>query len=480
MSDDQEEENPLSNEMVKMVSQIKQKAQGTPLEDTLEIIFNLMLVYCNKRRSFLLEVANFSEMSPEDLLYTVRDLYPFFNYTIEHWNNGQPWRVFIHRLPLLTQLDTETHDEWVGRNLGFECLGIPDPNLGRYDINYSIEDDAGTFSNFYTEICPLSVDPASFSKQKSFQQVATLVNWTVHEYVGTPNPDSYWLEGAKHAFEYPQCPETQFFDREDSLIGFLSGSGIDIFNEIPLKKIIEEYYPWLVMSLLSIKTDPLEHLYTLSKKDLILLDKINEDTFEKFKRMDPPFVDDESGGQTLYMTLHPDFLKLFDTEDDEKKFREVEQEIIDQYSDFMGVSTPKQEHQQMAFLEEKNETDESLSETEDLLRDDILTTIIENPDFSRYHLMRLIIDADFCLIRPNINSFNKFDETPLMTAVRVGDKDMVRLLLWKDADPHLTNSENQTAFDFAQQHPDGVELERILVEHYPKREGSSHQSMAER
>ena len=79
MSDDQEEENPLSNEMVKMVSQIKQKAQGTPLEDTLEIIFNLMLVYCNKRRSFLLEVANFSEMSPEDLLYTVRDLYPFFN-----------------------------------------------------------------------------------------------------------------------------------------------------------------------------------------------------------------------------------------------------------------------------------------------------------------------------------------------------------------------------------------------------------------
>ncbi len=458
----------------RMVFQIKQKAQGSPLEESLEIVFNLMLVYCNKRRAFLLEVANFSEMmSPQDLLHTIKEFYPFFSYTIEHWNNGQPWRVFIHRLPLLSKLDTETHDEWVARNLGFECLGIPDPNLGRYVISYSIEDEEATFFNFYTEICPLSVDPASFSKQKAFQQVATLVNWTVHEHVSTPISDSYWLEGAKRAFECPACPESQqFFDREEPLIGFLSGMGIETFNEIPLKNIIEEYYSWLVMSLLSIETDPLEHLYPLGEENSVLLDKINGDTFEEFKRMDPSFVDDESWGQTLYMTRHPDFPKLFDTEEDKKQFREVEQELIEQYSNFMEDSTPEQEFQRMtslqqdatAFLEKKDEDDETDDETEDedSVRDDILTTIIENQDFSRYDLTRLIIDADFRPIRQNINSFNKFGETPLMTAVRVGDKDMVRLLLWKDADPHLTNAENQNAFDFAQQHPDGEELEYIL------------------
>jgi len=117
------------------------------------------------------------------------------------------------------------------------------------------------------------------------------------------------------------------------------------------------------------------------------------------------------------------------------------------------------------FQEDEHEAFESSSdetEDEDSVRDDILTTIIENQDFSRYDLTRLIIDADFRPIRQNINSFNKFGETPLMTAVRVGDKDMVRLLLWKDADPHLSNAENQNAFDFAQQHPDGEELEYIL------------------
>jgi len=79
-------------------------------------------------------------MTAKDLLDRLRNLFPFFSYTVEHWIGDAPHRIFIHQKPILVKILTETYDEWVGRNLGFGCLGIPDPGQKRAAISYIVED----------------------------------------------------------------------------------------------------------------------------------------------------------------------------------------------------------------------------------------------------------------------------------------------------------------------------------------------------
>jgi len=244
----------------KMVEEIKNtKNQVAVLESKLAIIFNLMLVYCHKRLAYLLETADFwNIMDAQELLGMIQTLFPDFSYTVESWIGDVPHRIFVHRNPLLKKRADETHDEWIARNLGFECIGLPDKNQKRYEISYSVEDTEGVIKNFYTELCPISVNPASFSKQQAFQQVADLVDWTVTENVIQITPDSYWLDSVKHSY---QCPTAKklLLEQEDALKGFLGGHGIEIFEHIPLEDVLKDYYPWLVMYLLSITTDPLDH-----------------------------------------------------------------------------------------------------------------------------------------------------------------------------------------------------------------------------
>ena len=73
----------------------------------------------------------------------------------------------------------------------------------------------------------------------------------------------------------------------------------------------------------------MKHLYPLNKEKNDLLGQINKDTFEKYAT---PFAESE---QTLYMTFHPHFRELFNTQKDEKQFREVGHELIGRYSNFM-------------------------------------------------------------------------------------------------------------------------------------------------
>ena len=135
-----------------MVEEIKNtKNQVAVLESELDIIFNLMLVYCHKRLAYLLETANFRDiMDAQELLGMIQSLFPDFSYTVESWIGDVPHRIFVHRNPLLKKRDGETHDEWVARNLGFECLGLPDADQKRYVISYIVEDTEGTIKEFYT------------------------------------------------------------------------------------------------------------------------------------------------------------------------------------------------------------------------------------------------------------------------------------------------------------------------------------------
>ena len=87
---------------------IKKIAENTPLESELDILFNLMLVECHVRLSYLLETSNFSNrIDAQELLDLVQDLFPFFSYTVETWIGDIPHHIFIHKQPLLVKLATE-------------------------------------------------------------------------------------------------------------------------------------------------------------------------------------------------------------------------------------------------------------------------------------------------------------------------------------------------------------------------------------
>ena len=61
-----------------------------------------------------------------------------------------------------------------------------------------------------------------------------------------------------------------------------------------------------------------------------------------------------------------------------------------------------------------------------------------------------------------INQINHNDETPLMTAVRIGDVDLISSLLQRGADVDVSNAADMTVFDFLQARPDRDELERLI------------------
>ncbi len=62
----------------------------------------------------------------------------------------------------------------------------------------------------------------------------------------------------------------------------------------------------------------------------------------------------------------------------------------------------------------------------------------------------------------NVNQINQNDETPLMTAVRIGDADLISSLLQRGADVDVSNTANMTVFDFLQARPDRDELEMLI------------------
>ena len=62
----------------------------------------------------------------------------------------------------------------------------------------------------------------------------------------------------------------------------------------------------------------------------------------------------------------------------------------------------------------------------------------------------------------NINQINHNNETPLMTAVRIGDVDLISSLLQRGADVDVSNAADMTVFDFLQARPDRDELERLI------------------
>ena len=152
--------------------------------------------------------------------------------------------------------------------------------------------------------------------------------------------------------------------------GFLLDAKIEIFENIPLEVVLKHYYPWLVLSLLSIENDPLDHLYPLSPEKAALLDNIAANTFEKYKNEEPPFFYNDDSEKKLYKTLDRGFHKLFDEEEAELEFQTVQQDLIRKYEDFMEALVILYRMVDEHGVIEEAEDEDVIDEEE---RDDFLT-----------------------------------------------------------------------------------------------------------
>ena len=118
------------------------RSTGTILENNIDLLFNLFLVKHKARKSTLIEITDLpTSHTPKEYFNAITTIYNEFVYTSEHYINGlkTPWRFFAS-LDRLDPIDKyETHDSWVATMLKFNCKGIPDPNIPRYVLRYSVQ-----------------------------------------------------------------------------------------------------------------------------------------------------------------------------------------------------------------------------------------------------------------------------------------------------------------------------------------------------
>jgi hypothetical protein len=119
------------------------KSSEYDLDKDLDIIFNLELVKDGARDAYLLEYSNLSnrdKIEHSDLLKLIKKKYPELKHTTEHVVNDKPFRTFIHLKNLSPIRKGEDEDMWVGRMLGFECLGVPSKDIIGYGVHITIND----------------------------------------------------------------------------------------------------------------------------------------------------------------------------------------------------------------------------------------------------------------------------------------------------------------------------------------------------
>jgi hypothetical protein len=269
-----------------------------------EILFNMYLVDQEIRHSFLLELSDFSKYDRQKIeqIEFLKNIYNEFNYTVEHKIDNVPHRVFIHKHDLLNKTDNEDHDDWVARNLGFYCIGIPKNNILRKSIEYNLIVDDGvnlennTFS-FYTEICKGDgYDPDYHNEQlEKFKIAAKELNetWNVEKVITDlmQNEADYFI----NLLLNNEINENNF----NLLLNMLGGDGIihietNIDNGLYSMNELIDNKNLLMFSLMRTKHEPFEILFPLSKRLYKFIQSLEEyyydletdpiDSFTKIER----------------------------------------------------------------------------------------------------------------------------------------------------------------------------------------------------
>lgn len=254
------------------------RAEGSMLEDKLEILFNLLLVKVGQRPAYLLEGGNYSEIG--QLAKQIKTIYPEFQQTIESETGGDLHRVFIHIAKLIPPFG-DKDDLWIAENLGFRCKGLPDSQVDRVTISYYLE-AKGQCLPIYTEICPAANMSEEFFEIKldNFNEVAHSLNWNVKLEIKNwrADPLSYFAN---------RIQEDQL-DHKDvlELLEVLDGFGITLLKDNVDKQIwtidqLQSNRKLLLFCTLWAMADPFSIYYPMSFEDAQILDAAVFKSFSK-------------------------------------------------------------------------------------------------------------------------------------------------------------------------------------------------------
>jgi len=228
------------------------RADGTIIENDLELLINLYLVLLGGRLAYLFEPGKYSTTDDVNtVMETISQKYPEFRKTDE----GNKFRYFYHINDLPTQSSGESHDDWVGKILGFDCPGDIRHNT---KISYSVNYNINNIVNLYTEICVHVNKEKINDKLKLWNNIVeTLGNYKIHVNITKNFPDAMYIE----AFLNKDVDFLEKHQFSDWLIGYGHTS---IGNRITDLSKLTKLYPYILVYVLMIKFDPLKENYPLS------------------------------------------------------------------------------------------------------------------------------------------------------------------------------------------------------------------------
>ena len=183
------------------IENFKNRLNGTPLENNIEIIYNLYLVKKNIRKAFLLELSQDDYEGIENIDYIIKESYPEFEYTIELVIDEKAHRILIHN-PELSQEDlprennminAEAHnDELIATLLDFDCKGIPDRSNMSYTLHIKIND-----KGVIASICD---DQNKFNIEKltNYSKAAEELGYSFSYNIDRNMPDVYVIDKLIH------------------------------------------------------------------------------------------------------------------------------------------------------------------------------------------------------------------------------------------------------------------------------------------
>jgi hypothetical protein len=265
------------------------------LDKDLDTIFNLELVKDGARDAYLLEYNDTIEHS--DLLKLIKQKYPELKHTTEHVVNDKPFRTFIHFKKLSPIRKGEDEDMWVGRMLGFECLGVPSKDIIGYGVHITVNDQST-----YAEICSteLLANKSRKNKIKLFKKTADRLNLELSSYIKTIIPYKMYLNAILHDHKW-------LIEHKDDFFGHLWGCALNHINNTTIEELLENYYDWLLFTTLRNHFNPVAVFYPLGSdskklenieikifKDVIKKRKIGQiiSPIDGFKKLEKLFIND--------------------------------------------------------------------------------------------------------------------------------------------------------------------------------------------
>jgi hypothetical protein len=177
------------------IEDFKNRLNGTPLENYIEIIYNLYLVKKQIRKAFLLELSNIDYIGIENVDIIIKTSYPEFEYTNELLIEGKPHRILIHN-PNLSQTDLPREDRLIqvendlliATLLDFDCKGIPDDSNISYTLHINVND-----KSVISYICD-EQDKFNIEKITNYSKAAEELGYSFNYNIDTNLPPIYVID----------------------------------------------------------------------------------------------------------------------------------------------------------------------------------------------------------------------------------------------------------------------------------------------